>query len=368
MKGLYLTFDHPSSHNDSNGVWKKIQSQIKAFNNLGLNTNNFNFSISSRYLYNLLNVCLPFYFTKKTNNNFYNYDFYYIRYPLSSFAFIKLLKNINDHKKIIIIELATFPYIQEYENTASKIQLIYDFLCKYKLKKYVNIITTFSIHKKIYGIPAIQIMNGIDCSNISFINNKIKIDKSLNFIAIAMFAYWHGYDRLINGLVNYYKKEVSLNIYLHFIGYGNELNYYNELVQQNNLSKYIIFHGPQFGDKLAEIYNIADIAFCSLANHRANIYLTSELKSREYLAKGLPVISSTKIDILPDDYKYCLYLPEDESPIDINSIIDFYNKLKSEENIDQITMNIRKFAEERCDINVTMKLVVDYICKFNNKN
>jgi hypothetical protein len=57
-----------------------------------------------------------------------------------------------------------------------------------------------------------------------------------------------------------------------------------------------------FGEKLAEIFNQSDITVCSIGNHRKGFYLTSELKSREYLAHGMSMISSANIDILPDDF------------------------------------------------------------------
>ena len=362
MKGLYLTFQSESEINKEDGVCKKIKMQIDSLNKSGLSIYNYNFILPNRYRNKIFSLFNPYYFTNKVKNDFFNYDFYYIRFPLCSFAFLNLLKYIKKYGKgKILVEIPTFPYEEEIKGCF--FDILNEKLFRNKLKKYVNVFTTYSIDKEIYGVPALYFKNGIDCTNIPVVDKKLINQNTIHFLAIAIFSIWHGYDRLINGLYNYYKKNVNKIVYLHLVGDGNQIEYYKNLVNKYNLQKYISFYGFLSGDKLSEIINKSDVGVCSLGNHRTNIFLSSELKSREYLASGLPIISSTKIDVLPDDFKYCLYVPEDESPIDIYSIINFYNKIISEENITQITANIRQFAEENCDINITMKPVVEYLSK-----
>ena len=79
------------------------------------------------------------------------------------------------------------------------------------------------------------------------------------------------------------------------------------------------------------------------------------------MARGLPMISSTKIDILPDDYPYIQYVPEDDSPIDINTVINFYNSLTRQENREAQIRNIRNFAETHFDMHITMQPVIGCI-------
>ncbi len=75
----------------------------------------------------------------------------------------------------------------------------------------------------------------------------------------------------------------------------------------------------------------------------------------------MPIISSTLIDVLPENFKYCYYVPEDDSPIDINEIVKFYEYIYKNENIEDVRKNIREFAEKNIDINVTMEPVIKYI-------
>jgi len=361
MKGLYLTFHSEDSKQKGHGIWKKILSQIEAINRSGIEIQNYNISTPNRYRTKVFSLFNPFYFSKKIDKDFYNYDFYYIRYPYCSFAFLNLLKKMKKYGKgKIIVEIPTYPY--DGEITSYFFDIVIDKLLRNNLKKYIDAFTTYSIDKNIYGVPAIPIMNGIDCSKISVSNKTIKNnDNSIHLIAIAQFADWHGYDRLINGLNIYYKNIHDKNVYLHLVGSGSELKYYKELIEKYNLSEYIIIHGLLYGEELSELINNSSIGICSLGNHRKNIFLTSELKSREYLASGLPIVSSVKIDVIPENYKYCFYVPADESQIDIQSIINFYNNLFLNNDLSRMIKELRKFAEENCDMNVTIKPVVEYI-------
>jgi len=347
----------------TSGVIKKIFNQVSSLN------------IETKF------SCKPFILPKPNNRillyfsylffNIYKnititqniYDFIYIRRIIPvNYSFIKLLKIIKmkNNKCKIIYEIPTYPYDMEHYTVILKTLLIIDKIFRVFLKKYINKIITFTNDDYIFGVPTIKIKNGICCSDIQ-IRTVQTISQYLNLIVVAQFAPWHGYDRLINGLNNYYENGSSEKVYIHFIGNGQELNKYKEMVHKYNLSEYIIFHGPLFGKQLTDMFNNSDIAICGLGGHRKSIYLSSELKSREYLARGIPMISSTKIDILPDDFIYCLYVPSDDSPININNVICYYQDLISKHTLQEITTNIREFAENNCDISKTMKPVIEYL-------
>lgn len=241
--------------------------------------------------------------------------------------------------------------------------LWFDKIFRTKLHLYLDYIATYSIDDTIFKVPTIKIMNGIDCATIPVISAVNYSVSSIRLIAVAQFGLWHGYDRLICGLHEYYKKNPSQKVYLDLIGDGDKsvVQEYQEKIVRYKLQKYITYHGQLSGDALTNVFNQADIAVCSLANHRSLIFLSSELKSREYMARGLPMISSTKIDILPSDFEYIKYVSEDNTPIDVNGIIDFYDYLvKKEPRYLQIAC-IRRFAEQNCDMKAVMKPVLTKI-------
>jgi len=362
--GLFITnIDLYKKDAQTNGIIKKITHQIIALNIEG--------QLSCRSLILPVPDCNSIFLVisyllldiyKTISIDPCLYDFIYIRRisPVN-YAFIKLLRMIkkkNSNCKIVY-EVPTYPYDKEHTTLRARVNLLIDKIFRIKLKKYVDKITTVSNDDVIFGIPTIKIKNGIRCSEIQ-VRTSRAISQDINLIVVAQFTLWHGYDRLIEGMNQYYKQETSQKVYIHFIGDGPEINKYKNLTQQYCLSQYFIFYGTLSGEKLTEIFNKADIAICSLGLHRIGIYLSSVLKSREYLARGLPMISATKIDILPDDFKYCLYVPEDESPININYVINYYQDLLKSQTLQEITKNIRTFAENNCDISKTMQPVIEY--------
>lgn len=350
----------------ANGVIKKILNQIFVLNIEG--------QLSCKPLvlpkptYNpvfLFISYLSFDVYKRMHIDPHLYDFIYIRRisPVN-YSFLKLLKMIRkgNEKCKIIYEIPTYPYDYEHKTLYSKFNLFIDKIFREKLKKYVDRVITVSNDNEIFGIPAIKIKNGICCAEIQIRMPKT-FSEDLNLIAVAQFALWHGYDRLIKGIYDFKKKEKNKNVYIHFVGDGPELNTYKNLVKKYSLFQYVTFYGALAGEKLTEVLNKADIAICSLGAHRVGISQGSFLKSREYLARGMPMVSSTKIDILPEGFKYCLYVPEDESSINISHIIEYYLNLLKHENLYEITRKIRIFAEDHCDISKTMQPVIEYISR-----
>ena len=358
---LFLNQNYNKEINSS-GVSKKIEAQLGVFN-----TNNFTCTLINMWDYqkktkNKLSTLLSFFDkTKFESLKLRSYDYMYIRYhfPIEA-GFINLLAKAKEKNRSvkIIMEIPTYPYVKELISVKQKIFFLTEKIFIGKLKHYVDRIASFSKDERIFSIPTIQITNGVDLSKIPIVKKKEKKENEINLIAVAQFGPWHGYDRLIKGLNLYYKNHQKTKTYLHLIGDGKELDLYKKHIIDNKLEDYIYIHGKKFGNELTEIFNTADIAISSLGNHRKKLFLSSELKSREYLARALPIVSSTKIDIIPEGFPYCHYVPEDESPIDIEALIQFYKNLQNEKNY---TKKIRAFAEEHVGMDKTMQPIFKYI-------
>ena len=69
--------------------------------------------------------------------------------------------------------------------------------------------------------------------------------------------------------------------------------------------------------------------YCFLS-HRIGLSESPTLKVREYCARGIPWIIACKDPDFPDDFPYILRVPPDESPIDIDPVIDFAQKICSD--------------------------------------
>lgn len=76
--------------------------------------------------------------------------------------------------------------------------------------------------KEIWGVKALRIFNSVDISQNPMIKNcfsKTVNDEPIRLIGVAQLAFWHGYDRIITGLAEYYKNSSnSKAVYFDIVG------------------------------------------------------------------------------------------------------------------------------------------------------
>ncbi len=234
----------------------------------------------------------------------------------------------------VIMEIPTYPYDQEYTGLPFAYQrvLFVDKCLRGIMARYVSKIVTFSDHHTIFGRPTIRISNGIDFDSIPLRKQLPGLPANeLHLIAIATIHPWHGFDRAIRGLGNYYRNHPNpdTRIILHIVGEGvpEVVQTYHRLTEVNEIQPYVIFHGPLFGDALDELFNHCQMGIGSLARHRSNIVSLRSLKNREYAARGIPFIYS-EIDKDFETQPYVLKAAADESPLDIDRLLAFYRSVE----------------------------------------
>ncbi|MGB9821334.1 MAG: glycosyltransferase [Pseudothermotoga sp.] len=185
--------------------------------------------------------------------------------------------------------------------------------------------------------------------------------EAFNLIGVANVSFWHGFDRVIKGLANYYKKGPEKKVYFHVVGDGPALPRVKTLVEKSGVEEYIIFHGVKTGRDLDELFNICHVAVGSLGMHRIRLKTGSILKSREYCARGIPFIIGYEDPDFPQIFKYVFRVPADETPVDIESVVAFYDRIKNE----NYALEMRKYAEEHLVWSVKLKPVVETIRKLS---
>lgn len=196
-----------------------------------------------------------------------------------------------------------------------------------------------------------------------------KITENTEDIEIAICALmetWHGYERLIMGLADYYKIGGKRKIRLHFIGDGTEISKYKKLVDENALSEHVVFYGRCRWDEIPLIYNRCNLAASSLGVYKVGIEYLCALKMREYLAAGLPFIGAGQLDVMEyeDLRQYVKCFSNDPSIISMEQVINFFDGLyrnKSYQEMVEMSADIRNKAEEHFNMNRAMQNVVDYI-------
>lgn len=243
---------------------------------------------------------------------------------------VGLFGKLKKHGIKCVTEIPTYPYDQEFKGypLKYKIPLYIDMMFRRALAAKMEAIVTFSNKESIFGKRTICISNGIDLDSIPLHNPKKQQD--IHLIAVAEIHYWHGFDRLVAGLGEYYKSNPNgRKVYFHVVGWeddrGTTSNGYftvEQMAKKYGIEEYIINHGKLFGDKLDEVFNQCVFAIGSLGRHRSDITEIKTLKNREYAARGISFIYSEN-DSDFDDKPYIIKAPADESPINVGEIINY---------------------------------------------
>ncbi len=109
-----------------------------------------------------------------------------------------------------------------------------------------------------------------------------------------------------------------------------------------------------------DVFDKCEIGISSLANKEIGVTCSSTLKSKEYLAKGLPIISDTMLDVFVNQNKYFFYILKND--FNINELINFYDSVYTARDKQTIIDDIRTFAEQTCDMyKVFSEVYYDYL-------
>ena len=166
--------------------------------------------------------------------------------------------------------------------------------------------------------------NGIDISNIPLVNNRQDTNQ-INMIGMANLAIWHGYDRVIKGLYEYYQNNNVKKVHFYIVGDGKEKENLIKLTNQLKLNETVHFLGSKNGKELDRIFDNMDIGVSSLALFRAGGG-HDPIKSKEFLGRGIPVLMGYNDKIINMNLPYVYKVEENDSSIDIEDLINTYNK------------------------------------------
>lgn len=370
MKIAYIDFyGFSKTDKASSGVERKITAQIKALSTLGeVDRHSYETHTQSRLLryVRMITRRLPFLPSKiayKCDASYQGVDtLYFRRTTLDSYAirFFRDFKRQNPNGKVIM-EIPTYPYDKEMANLIEFPRLLKDIWNRKKLKRYVDRIVTFSEDKEIFGIPTIRTMNGLDFASVKIKDVTTPSDDTIQAVMVANFAPWHGLDRLIEGLHRYYLEGGMRNIILHIVGDGVVVEKEKRLIMGTPLENKVVFHGRLSLDEMAHIYDLVTLAIDTCNDEYQGVLLSSSLKTREYTAKGLPVVGAMEIDLMRYMQDFFLIL-KGKDYIDINEVIKFHdNVYQRKEDYLTVPKIIRDRAQSLCDMQVTMKPILDFL-------
>ena len=340
-KLLFLIFH---GFDPSNGISKKISYQVDALKACGMETHLcymeekgskkrlVDGTVIADYGNGIMSKVL-----KRTEfSSIYKYakdnsiEFVYIRSNHNANPFtIRMVKKMKKAGMKVVMEIPTYPYDSEYEAQGMSRQIFQDKLFRNQLAKHLDAIVTFSDYEQIFGQRTIRISNGIDFNSVKVKETVNDTSKGLNLIGVAEIHRWHGFDRLVEGLALYYAQPQDYIVRFHIVGYffsSEGETAFKKIISDHNMEKYVILYGKKHGEELDDIFNQCDFGIGSLGRHRVGIDKIKTLKNREYAARGIPfVYSETDSDF--DNRPYVLKAPADESPVNIQEIVSFYQQL-----------------------------------------
>ncbi len=373
MKILFLVYHGFSEHS---GISKKIHYQVKGLRENGHEVHlcYYDFTENGHRCRYIDDKVIADYGTgwfaglrqRISYGSLYNYctsqgiEFVYARcFQNANPWLIRIFKRLRKAGIHAVTEIPTYPYDQEFIGYSKQERLKHkiDQIFRTRLYRWMDALVTFSDAEHIFGQRTIRISNGVDFDSIP-LHQPLSVyhhPSELHLIGVAEVHEWHGYDRIMTGLGEY---KGGRKVVFHVVGgvHPNRMNsVFLPIINRYGLHDRVIFHGTMFGDELTAVFNLCQFAIGSLGRHRSGITVIKTLKNREYATRGIPFIYSEQ-DSDFDHQPYVLKAPADESPIDIQQIIEFTDHftIKPEE--------IRKTVEH-LTWKIQMQRVIDAVCQ-----
>ncbi|GHT64476.1 hypothetical protein FACS189451_12110 [Bacteroidia bacterium] len=251
---------------------------------------------------------------------------------------LSLLKYIKKKSIKIIYEYPTYPWKKELLLGHKYLFFIVDSLLYKSLIKKVDRIACYGKYYE-NNSKYVELMNGIDVNNYTLHN--LNNNNYISLIGVAHVAALHGYDKIIRGLSIYYQSNPKVKVFFNIVGPVYPELQLEKLTSDLKMDEYVRFYGYSTGDYLNELFDKSDIGIDCLALNRRDDGVCGSLKSREYLARGIPFVFAGNLDFMlgKDSNDFILRVTENTNYVNINKIVDFYHNMKS------TPQSIRKFAE-----------------------
>lgn len=249
----------------------------------------------------------------------------YLRYVYFDPKTIKMLKQVKDNGYFVMLEIHSYPvyFLRDY-----KLWPVFalDYLCRKKALSYVDRIIALTDKKNLFGKETINIENGIDLAAIRP-QRKIVCPGTIRIISVSYEWAVHGYDRLIRGIAEYNKND-SKKYRIEAIFVGTVLRSTEKLIKKLKLQEYVTITGTKYGKELDEIYDHCDLGMGCVAIHRRRAQTVSTIKTKEYIAKGIPFFYAGKPLFDEQFFPYSLQLESKEEPLNMDRIVQFYEEME----------------------------------------
>jgi len=274
-----------------------------------------------------------------------------------------MLSNMKKHGLKVVFEIPTYPYEPELKLQGLKgtVKLMCDRFFRKRCCRYIDLMAVSGSEKEVYSVPAFPMKNGLCMEDFELTECGYSPER-LDMISVSSMMPWHGLERVIRGMAEYYDKGGKREVVLHAVGDGSEKCRYEALANELGLGGRVIFYGALFGEELDRVYDKCSVGLCALSAHIKNIIEGSPLKTVEYAARGLAVVTEMKLWFVEENSDFCLRIPWDDSQLDINAVIDLNDRLFSAD-CRAARQGIRKAVEKKCDMKQNLLPAIEFFTK-----
>lgn len=286
------------------------------------------------------------------------YDFAYIRYQGSSPLMLWALHRIRwkNPGSIVILEVPTFPYEHARVSVRDQALWIVERMSRPFLRFLVDRVVTYSRQERIFGIPTLATDNGVDVEANSVIEPPP--GEPLRLLGLANLSLWHGYDRVIAGLADYYAMGGARDVRFIVIGEGSELPRLRQQAESMAMGTRVSFVGTLKGEALDAAMAEMHIGISCLGIHRVPSDTTS-LKSREFCARGLPFVLGFDERDFRSELPFVFQIPACDDPIDVAGLLQWFDSLDTR--LPNYPLAIRTYAEKHLSWKTKLRPVVTYL-------
>ncbi len=358
----------------SSGVWNKVNSQAISLNKIYGNVslvvykgrqtvvrhyegNNVHDEVISNAKHLPRKIVLWLSLCNYIKNK--QYEYAYVRYPVIDFLVLRVFKRLKKNGTKIVMEVPTYPLGSELIRGKIQLAFMLDRLIHNRCSRYVHkIVYIGNPVDKIFKCKAQQIPNGIvaahsedEITGFALHGDRIRI------IAVSSMHVWHGYERILEGIKNYYltKTPELPEIELTLVGEGQCLEEYQHLVKQYKIDNYVTFPGKLCGEDLVNEYRKATLGVGSLSLYKNHLLCGSTLKSKEYMIRGLPFLYGCEEIGIERNYPYALLVSNDSQPVNMKKVVDFIVPLLK--NNQKISREMYQFALKNFSWTAIMKSI-----------
>lgn len=273
-----------------------------------------------------------------------SFSLVYLRYMPTFGNAVRALKAAKARGAKLVVEHPTYPF-QNGKKTSPLREPVFRYADRV-FKRIVPMIDLYTLigqpaDGEVDGRPAMNIANGVEAG--AYPLHRCRGEQpEIGMLALASMTRGQGYDRLLRGMARCGDKR--LRLYMAGGEGDGSLAAWKALTDELGLSDQVRFIGQIHGQPLNELAESCDIGIGGLAMHRDGQLCGRTLKLREYMVRGLPFIYAVNDPDMPTDERFCLNLPNDESPLDMNAIIRFAENSQRHSDVPAL---MRRYAEER---------------------